>query len=317
MKKHIAWILLGSLLLLLTAGCSSQKPAKWGFVETEEIDIAAKIPGRIIDIKVKEGDHVTKGQVLAILQSDEIHAKVEQAKAGLEATNAQLQMAVNGARDEEKRMAQRQFNIAQNNREILQRTYERMLKVFQEGGISLQEKETAEFRWKIAQEQYEQAKAFLDMVNKGARKEQIAALKAAVRAAEERVKEAESYANETEMRASQDADVKAINVQIGEIVTAGFAAITLLDPNPYVVFNLKESEFKGLKIGDTLKAEVPALESSPELKVYYISVMADIAKQESTQEKNSWDVKTFEVRSRPAAVIPSLRPGMSVRIQDR
>ena len=215
MKKHIAWILLGSLLLLLTAGCSSQKPAKWGFVETEEIDIAAKIPGRIIDIKVKEGDHVTKGQVLAILQSDEIHAKVEQAKAGLEATNAQLQMAVNGARDEEKRMAQRQFNIAQNNREILQRTYERMLKVFQEGGISLQEKETAEFRWRIAQEQYEQAKAFLDMVNKGARKEQIAALKAAVRAAEERVKEAESYANETEMRASQDADVKAINVQIG------------------------------------------------------------------------------------------------------
>lgn len=306
------------LAACLAAACAcAGKPARvqYGYVETQEVDVAAKIPGRIIEMKAKEGDFLHKGDVIAVLQSDDIQAKVEQAKAGLDAAEAQLRMGLKGARDEEKQMAQRQFNIARDNQEIVQRTYERVLKVYNEGGISAQEKDTAEFRWRIAKEQYEQAKSYLDMVNNGARKEQIEQLRAQVRAMDEKVKEAQSYQDEMIIKAPIDGELKEKNGAAGEVISAGFAVVTMLEPDPYVVFNLKETDYKGLKIGDKFKVEIPALGRQGEITVYYIAPLADFAKVEATQEKGSWDVKTFEVRGRMSGGSEGLRPGMSVKIE--
>ncbi|HOW85216.1 MAG TPA: biotin/lipoyl-binding protein [Candidatus Aminicenantes bacterium] len=302
---------------LAAAGACSGTPARvqYGYAEAEEVDVAAKIPGRIIEMKVREGDSLRRGDLIAVLQSDDIRAKVEQAKAGLQAADAQLRLGLKGARDEEKSMAERQFNIARDNMEIVQRTYERVLKVFNDGGISAQEKDTAEFRWRISREQYEQAKSYLDMVNNGARKEQIEQLRAQVRAAAEKVKEAQSYQDETLIRAPLDGEVKEINGEVGEVVSAGFALVTMLEPGPYVVFNLRETDYRGLKLGDKLDVEIPALGRAGQIEVYYIAPLADFAKVEATQEKGSWDIKTFEVRGRLTAGESGLRPGMTVRIE--
>ena len=306
------------LFAALAAACACSKtPARvqYGYAEAGEVDVAAKIPGRIIEMKVHEGDSLRRGDLIAVLQSDDIRAKVEQAKAGLQAADAQLRLGLKGARDEEKSMAERQFNIARDNMEIVQRTYERVLKVFNDGGISAQEKDTAEFRWRISREQYEQAKSYLDMVNNGAREEQIEQLRAQVRAAEEKVKEAQSYQDETIIKAPLDGEVKEINGEVGEVVSAGFALVTMLEPGPYVVFNLKETDYRGLKLGDKLDVEIPALGRGGQIEVYYIAPLADFAKVEATQEKGSWDIKTFEVRGRLTAGGSGLRPGMTVKIE--
>jgi len=314
MKKQIVLgILILSIVFLVNCGKGSQM--RTGYVECDEIDIASKIPGRILEIKVKVGDIVKKGDVLAILESKDMQAKVEQARAGLEATKAQLEMAMNGARKEEKAMVKRQFNIAKNNLEIVERTYERVLKVYKEGGVSDQEKDMTEFRYHVAQEQYEKAKSYLEMVNNGARVEQIEALKAKVRAMQEKVNEAESYLDEIQVKAPQDAEIKQINSQVGEIITAGYPVISLLDiQSMYVIFNLRESEFNGLRKGDTLNVSVPALQKETAIDVYYIAAMADFAKYEATREKGSWDVKTFEVRAHFKDKFEGIRPGMSIRI---
>lgn len=311
MKKS-TMILLSAVLLAW--GCGRNSTFKLGYVETEEVDVAAKIPGRVLEIKVQEGDRVRKGDVLMVLQSDDIKARVEQARAGLEAAEAQLRMARNGARVEERRMVERQYDIAIANMQIMQQTHERILKVFNEGGISVQEKDTSEFRLRVAKEQFEQAKAQLDMVRNGVRREQIDALEAQVKAMREKVNEAVSYLDETMLRAPLDGEVKAVNSRLGEVVTPGFAVVTMLEPRNYVIFNLKEDEFRGLKIGDTLAAEIPALNSNVKLQVYYIAGMADFAKYESTAEKGSWDVKSFEVRCRIQPETGGTRPGMSVKI---
>lgn len=305
------------LACLAAAWACSGTPARvqYGYAEAREVDVAAKIPGRIIEMKVKEGDVLRKGDLIAVLQSDDIKAKVEQAKAGLEAADAQLRLGLKGARDEEKQMAQRQFNIARDNMEIVERTYERVLKVFNDGGISAQEKDTAEFRWRISKEQYEQAKSYLDMVNNGARKEQIEQLRAQVKAMEEKVKEARSYEDETFLKAPIDGELKELNGEVGEVVSAGFALATMLEPDPYVVFNLKETDYKGLKLGDKLDVEVPALGRKGQIEVYYIAPLADFAKSEATQEKGSWDIRTFEVRGRMTGAAAGLRAGMTVKIE--
>ncbi len=312
-KKKIA---VAAACLLAACACSrTPVREKFGYVEASEVDVAAKIPGRIIEMRVKEGDILHKGDVIAVLQSDDIKARVEQARAGLDAAEAQLRMGLKGAREEEKQMAERQFNIARDNMEIVQRTYERILKVYEDGGISTQEKEVAEFRWRVSKEQYEQAKSYLDMVNKGARPEQIDQLKAQVKAMEEKVKEARSYEDETILKAPLDGELKEINGEAGEVVTAGFAIVTMLEPDPYIVFNLKETEYKGIKIGDKLNVEIPALSRKGRMDIYYIAPLADFAKAEATQEKGSWDIKTFEVRGRMTGNGAELRPGMTVKIE--
>lgn len=309
-------ILLFMGIMVITPNCSKEKAPHTGYVECEEIDIASKIAGRILEIRVKVGDSVKKGDTLAILESNEIQAKVEQARAGLEAAQAQLEMAQNGVRKEEKAMVERQFQIAKNNLEIVERTYNRILKVYKEGGVSDQEKDMAEFRYKVAQDEYSKAKSYLEMTNNGARKEQIETLKAQVRAMQEKVNEADTYLTESTIKAPQDGEIKQINSQVGEIITPGFPVISLLDATNYVIFNLRESEFKGLKNGASLKVTIPALQKETQITVYYIAPMADFSKYEATHEKGSWDVKTFEVRAKFTAPLDGLRPGMTIHIPD-
>ncbi len=303
------------IAILVIAGCSVPKTSfRLGYVECEEVDVASKIPGRILSLTVKEGQHVTAGQKLAELESGAIRAKVAQAKAALNAAKAQLKMAKKGPRPEEKEMVLRQFNIAKSNLKIVQRTYERILKVYQEGGVSTQEKEVAEFRWNVAKEQYEKARAYKKMIHKGARFEQIQMLESKVNVYAEKLNEAKVYLDEISITAPQPGLVKQINSQVGEIITAGFPIISLLEEKQYIIFNLREDEFKNLKIGNKLKIEIPAIEKIVDLEVFYIAPLADFAKYESTKEKGSWDIKTFEVRVRIPVNLKNLRPGMTAKI---
>ena len=310
MKKAI-FIL--TIIMLLT-GCTNSEDFRLGYVECEEVDVSAKIPGRITRVLVTEGEQVTPGQTLAELESEEIQAKVEQARAGLQAAESQLRMARKGARVEEKEMVRRQFNIAEANLKIVQSTYQRILQVYKEGGVSTQEKETAEFRWNVAREQYEKARTYMRMVDNGARPEQIEMLEAQVTAGAQKLREALSYLGETVVKAPGAGEVKQINSQAGEIVTAGFPILSVLEPKRYVIFNLREDEFNQLKIGDSLKVEIPAAGETLDLKVYYIAPLANFARYESTHEKGSWDVKTFEVRAEVPESLQALRPGMTVKI---
>ena len=310
MKKAI-FIL--TIIMLLT-GCTNSEDFRLGYVECEEVDVSAKIPGRITRVLVTEGEQVTPGQTLAELESEEIQAKVEQARAGLQAAESQLRMARKGARVEEKEMVRRQFNIAEANLKIVQSTYQRILQVYKEGGVSTQEKETAEFRWNVAREQYEKARTYMRMVDNGARPEQIEMLEARVTAGAQKLREALSYLGETVVKAPGAGEVKQINSQAGEIVTAGFPILSVLEPKRYVIFNLREDEFNQLKIGDSLKVEIPAAGETLDLKVYYIAPLANFARYESTHEKGSWDVKTFEVRAEVPESLQALRPGMTVKI---
>lgn len=64
-----------------------------GTLEADEVDVSAKIPGRLSKVAVEEGDSVQAGQVLALLESKEVNAKVEQAAGALQAARAQQDQA--------------------------------------------------------------------------------------------------------------------------------------------------------------------------------------------------------------------------------
>ena len=65
-------------------------------------------------------------------------------------------------------------------------------------------------------------------------------------------------------------------------------------------------------MGDRLAARVPALGRDVELRVTTLAPLADFATWRATSASGGFDLKTFEVRARPAGAVDGLRPGMSV-----
>jgi HlyD family secretion protein len=81
----------------------------------------------------------------------------------------------------------------------------------------------------------------------------------------------------------------------------------------WVALYLREDQFSGMHLGRTLIGDVPALglKEAP-FTVYFIAPAGDFATWRATRQSSGYDVKSFEVRVRPAKAIQDFRPGMSV-----
>ena len=72
-----------------------------GYVEVSEYRVSSKVPGRVLELRVKEGDYVNVGDTLAIIDAPDVKAKLAQAESAESAASAMDQMANNGARREQ------------------------------------------------------------------------------------------------------------------------------------------------------------------------------------------------------------------------
>ena len=305
-----------ALIALVRQTLTRETPVITGLVETTEIDISSKIPGRIDTLFVREGDRVHKGELLARLESQEIDAKVGQARAAMDAARAKLEMALHGARPEQKEAAEKMFLQAKHQFELAQKTYRRVQKVFRDSVVSEQEKDEVEFKYNAARDQLELARAKYQMVMNGSRKEQIQAARALYRQAQNAYREAQAYRKETELRSPVEGEVTQKFAEKGEIIAPGYPILTLLNPkDSHVVLQVREDQMKWIRHGARFKGEIPALGNQIyNFTVNYIAPMADFATWRATNQKGDFDLKTFEVHLRPSNPIPGLRPGMTVRI---
>ena len=127
------------------------------------------------------------------------------------------------------------------------------------------------------------------------------------------VAEVEAFLEETRLVAPIDGEVVECVVDPGELVSAGYPILTLVDLDDiWVTFNLREDRLADLRMGDRLIARIPALGNQQvEFKISYISPLGEFATWRATQASGDFDLKTFEIRARPVQQAPGLRPGMS------
>ncbi len=303
-------------VVLILQAAKPQAMVLTGMVETKEVDVASKIPGRVDSLYVQKGQFVHRGQLLVHLESKEIDAKVAQAKAVMEAAKAKWDMARHGARPEEKEAVEKLYLQAKHQFEFARKTFERVRHVYQDSVISAQKMDEVTFKYNAAKEQMEAAKAKYEMVLKGARTEQIRAAEALYRQAQGAYREALAYQQETRLISPIEGYVRDLVTDQGEIVAAGYPIITLVDPNDvWVVLQVREDRLNKIKMGQTLHGVIPALHKSSSFKVDYIAQMADFATWKATNQKGDFDLKTFEVHLRPVRPIQGLRAGMTVRIE--
>lgn len=286
-----------------------------GMIETSEIDVASKIPGRIDSVFVKEGDRVHQGQILAKLGSKEIDAKVEQARSVMEAARAKMEMAQKGARPEEISAVEKLYLQARHQFDLAEKTYNRIQAVFKDSIISIQEKDQVEFNYKAATEQLAAAQAKFEMIKKGARIEEIHAAEALFRQAENGLREALVYQSETQLISPIDGIIKDKIIDPGEMAAAGYPIFSIINPEDLsLVVQLRENQIGSLEIGQILPVNIPAIDQEHEFKITYIASMADFASWRATNQKGDFDLKTFEIHLRPVNPIKGLRAGMTARI---
>jgi len=289
-------------------------PILQGEIDARQIDVAAKVPGRLAALLVKEGEPVTQGQLLASLDSAEIQAKVAQARGASAAASAQNQKAQQGARSEEIQQAKDLWMAAEADATIADKTYRRIARLYNEGIIPAQKRDEAQAMRDKARMGANAAKSRFEMATSGARVEDKEAAAGLASQAKGAVSEAESYLNETRVMAPLAGDVVECLADPGEVVPAGYPIISLLDTSDsWATFNVREDRLAGLKNGDRFEAELPALKRKGVVfEVTYISVLADFATWKSTNAQGDFDLKTFEVRAKPVETLEGLRPGMSV-----
>jgi HlyD family secretion protein len=304
---------------LLLCSCGTRKPpCVTGLVDATEIDVASKIPGRVKQLAVREGDRVEAGQELVTIESQEVAAKIDQVKAAVSGARAKLLQARHGARAEEKDQARRALDTARSQLALAEKGFERASALIKTETITQAVFDDADFKHKAAQDQLAMAQARYDLVMKGARSEELEALEALVHQGEGSLAEVESYGREMVQTAPIGGEVAKVLVHRGELAATGYPILTLVDrADSWAAFPVREDLLADLKVGTRLEVQVPALRRTIPMTVYSVAPMGDFATWRSTGEKGSFDLRTFEVRARPEKADPDLRPGMTARFTPR
>lgn len=178
-----------------------------------DVTVFPKVLGKIERFLVSEGDRISKGQVIAEIEVEELEVQLSQAEAGLElarialkqslsmakemvesqikqaeamveAAKARLDLARRGARQEEREIVREQLRQAQANMENAKRNLERIRELYEAGAVSKQQLEIAELQYTVAQAQYNSAQNQLSILEQGAKPEDIRALEAQLSQAE-------------------------------------------------------------------------------------------------------------------------------------
>lgn len=286
-----------------------------GTVECTTYKASSKVPGRIDAMKVAEGDRVEKGQLLYVLSTPELDAKLAQAEAVKSAAAALDAAAVAGARIQQIEAALNMWEKAQAGLELARKTYERVKNLYDQGVVPTQKLDEATANYEAMKATAQAAKAQYDMAADGARKEDKEAAAARVRQAEGAVSEVESYIGDAMVYSPVTGEVSTIVAQQGELVGSGYPVVAILDMSDlWVTFNVKETLLPKIKVGTRMMAYVPALDRDVELEVNYIAVQADFATWAATRTQGGFDIRTFAVKARPTGDAGQLRPGMSVLV---
>ena len=287
-----------------------------GEMEVEEYRVSGKVPGRILELRAKEGDMVQAGDTLAIIEAPEVAAKMIQAQSAADAAQAMEQMAQNGARKEQVQAAFQLLQQAKAGYEVAEKSYNRMKALFEEEVVSAQKFDEAEAMYKSAQAQVKAAQSQYDMAVNGARQEEKLAAQAQLNRAKGAVQEVNAYIGETVQIAQMDGEVSSIYPKVGELVGTGSPIMTISMMNDmWGTFNVREDQLNGMQVGTEFTAFVPAFNKEIKLKVYHMKDQGSYAVWKATKANGQYDLKTFEVKARPVEKIEGLRPGMSLVVK--
>ncbi len=306
-------LLLGLIAFGLWKSYQPKEVELQGRVEAETIHVSTKVPSRIEEMYVHDGQKVVKGQELVRLFSPEVDAKKQQALAVLQSALALQSTADRGSQEENIATLYANWQSMKAQQNLAQITYQRGAKLFQEGVISRQRRDEMHAASISAAELTEAAYQQYARAKRGSTPEQKSSADAQVSIAKAAVAEANALEAETKLLSPINGTVSKTYGKPSELVAMAVPVVSIIqDDDLHVSLNVREDQYQSVYKAKTMRGYIPALGQTAEFKIKYIDAEGDFATIKTTRQTGGYDIRSFKVHLAPVQTMPDLKVGMSV-----
>ncbi|NUE95276.1 HlyD family efflux transporter periplasmic adaptor subunit [Gilliamella sp. ESL0232] len=284
-----------------------------GEVESNRVDVAARVQGRVNQFNYDVGDDVKQGEVLLTLSNPALLAQLATAEAQLKVAMASRDNTYS-TRPETIDVQKAQLDKAKSDLDLAQTSYERINRLAKNGTVSKQSYDESFNQYQAAIKAYEAAKANLSLAENGSSVEQKKLADVQVEQSEAALSQVKADINELTLVSPINGQITTRVAETGQLYSPGTPLYSIIDLNDiWFTFNIREDLLGNLKVGDTFQVRVPALNNQIiDVKVTVLNALGQYANWQATKATGDFDLKTFEMRAKPINKVSGLRPGMSV-----
>lgn len=314
--KIFATLLLILLLSLIGFGLwKSYQPQQielQGRVEAETIYVSTKVPSRIEELYVHEGQVVKQNQPLVRLWSPEVSAKKQQALASLQSALAFQSTATRGSQQENIDSLYANWQALKAQEALANTTLQRSINLFREGVISRQRRDEIQAVATSASQMTEAAYQQYARAKRGSTPEQKSTADAQVEIAKAAVAEANALEAETQLNAPVDGVVSKTYGKVSELIAMGVPVVSIIQNDIWVSLTVREDQYASIYQLKQLQGYIPALDQYMLFNIKNIDAEGEFATIKTTRQTGGYDIRSFKVHLVPVTPNPNLKVGMSV-----
>lgn len=292
------------VVVISAVGCGKPKTEViQGKIEREQIGIVSKIPGKIIEIRIQEGDFVKKGDTLAILDIPEVDAKKSQAEGAVQSAKAQYDMTLKGATDNQLKQLEAKQKALKEQYELAQKSINRLSNMLKDSLVSQQMYDEAFAKYQGAQSQYLAVQAEISDVKYGARIEQQKMALGQQERALGALQEVSVADSERYIIAPQDMTVESITLKAGELALPGYTLISgTISESTYFRFTIPESRLSKVQKGQEVMVNVVYNKSQVKGKITSVKALGAYANIATAYPDYEIQESLFEIKISPIDV---------------
>ncbi|CAB1215381.1 HlyD family secretion protein [Acinetobacter bouvetii] len=308
----VVLLLLGLIAFGLWKSYQPKEVELQGRVEAETLHVSTKVPSRIEEVYVHEGQKVTKGQELVRLFSPEVDAKKQQALASLQSALALQSTAERGSQQENIDSLYANWQAMKAQEALAQTTYQRSANLFKEGVISRQRRDEVHAAALSAAQMTEASYQQYARAKRGSTPEQKTSADAQVDIAKAAVSEANALEAETKLLAPIDGTISKTYGKASELVAMGVPVVSIIQDDIWVSLNIREDQYAQVYKAKSLEGYIPALNQTASFKIKTIDAEGEFATIKTTRQTGGYDIRSFKLHLVPAQPMSDLKVGMSV-----
>lgn len=306
------------IYLLKEKSADTPKDAVIGMVDAEFIDVSASLPGRVLDIPVKEGEDVKEGQTVAQMKTSEIETIQSQVADAVEIARSQMDKIDRGVEPEVLASAKNLQQIAQQQMDLMSKTYSRFQNLYSEGVVSGQERDVIYFKYKAAQKELETAKLNVQLLERGSNREMKNSAQAILNQAQKAQKLTQEIRDNASLKAPVSGTISTIVSKKGEMVNAGYPMMTIQkDDSFFVKFNLRQNQMAKIDKGSMVTMKIPGcIPETVKGKVSELAPALGYADWVPEKQNGEFELRTFQIKVKPEnpKAIKGLRSGMTAQL---
>jgi HlyD family secretion protein len=309
--------LAGLAVVAIGAGYLLLRPAQeapiTGMVRATEIRLAPEVGGQLASIKVRRGDAVHAGQVVAELSAVELNAAVAQARAEMKAATASRDNVYAGVRAEQVAELAAEIGKAKSRSTYVDQQLDRAAQLVHTNTASRQVLDQAISDAAAASADVAEAEANHDAAAAGPTKQERAIADAQVRSAAAELAVLQRRLEKTVLRSPVDGVASVIVAEVGENVRAGQPVLAIEEAGKqFLSFNVREDMLRGASVGTAVEVRRPGSGETARAVVSEVSPLGTYATWQAERAVGGHDLNTLRLRLDLQGDASALEPGMTV-----